>query len=328
MFKKLSAFIERRQSFILCTHDPADADGLGAELALDCIIRTMGKKCRIINSSPVPGNFMFMDPEYRIETWNDTAHDLLPEKSALLIADTSDEYNIGVMKNIINRTEEVFVLDHHEPAALSSLSGLNDSSSAATSELAVEFAMSAGIKLDPRSAAAAYTGIVYDTGSFSYSKTTKRTFRAALYAIKMGAVPYQSYRELNENSSTGALLLQKKVFTSMELLSEGRIAVQILRKEDLVETGARFEDAEGFINIPLKSKDIAVSVVIKENIEDKVRCSMRSKGTVNVSKIAQGFGGGGHVSAAGFKCPQGIEQTLSQTLPQIIKEIEMQMERP
>jgi len=330
MLEKVFAFIERHESFILCTHDPPDADGLGAELVMAHILTTMGKECRIINASAVPQSFHFMDAGGRIATWDaDTCdtHNGFVKKSALLIVDTSDEYNIGIMRGILNEVREVFVMDHHEPAPQSMLTGFNDSTASSTSELAVELALAAGIGLDTRSAAAAYAGIAYDTGFFCYSKTNSRTFSAAHYLVEQGVVPYHVYREMNENAPVGALLLHKRVFSTLEIFSKGRIAVQVLRGEDLEKTGGSFQDAEGFINVPMKAKEIAVSVLIKENTEGKVRCSLRSKGTVNVSQIAQNFGGGGHVSAAGFKCPQGIEYTLNETLNHIIEKIEDQLEK-
>jgi phosphoesterase RecJ-like protein len=71
--------------------------------------------------------------------------------------------------------------------------------------------------------------------------------------------------------------------------------------------------------------DIAVSIFVKENTQAEVRLSLRSKGSVNVSKIAQSFGGGGHVTAAGFKCVQGIEEVMENTLKQVIKKVEAQL---
>jgi len=333
MFEKILAFFERHESFIVCTHDPPDADGLGTELVMAHILTAMGKECRIINASAVPVSFHFMDPDKQIKAWNTDTHNELTElnefveKSALLIVDTSDEYHIGIMRDILKKVREVFVLDHHEPAPQSVLVGLNDNTASSTAELAVEIAREAGIRLDIGSATAAYAGIVYDTGFFCYSKTSSRTFSAALYLVEHGVIPYHVYSDMMENAPAGALLLHKRVFSTLQILSNGRIAVQVLRGKDLEETGGRFEDAEGFINVPLKAKEIAVSILIKENTEGLVRCSLRSKGTVNVSKIAQNFGGGGHVSAAGFKCPQGIEYMLNETLNRIIEKIEEQLEK-
>jgi phosphoesterase RecJ-like protein len=317
MLDQVLAFLDKHRSFILTTHDPADADGLGAELVFAALLKGRGKECRIINAAPMPEIFAFMDPARLVEQWDGDAHWDLLEKSALLIVDTSDEYNIGIMKNIIGRAREIFVVDHHEPKPLCTLTGLIDSGAAATCELAVEIAEAAGISLDPVIARAAYSGLVYDTGFFAYSKTTLRTFTAARRLLEQGAVPYEVYQWLNENASTGALLLQKQVFSTLELYAGGAVAAQIMRKEDLRDCGARFEDAEGFINAPMRAREITVSVLIKETPEGKVRCSLRSRGTVNVSKIAQDFGGGGHVSAAGFRSEKGIEETLKAVIAKI-----------
>ena len=322
MLDHLLAFIDKYRSFILTTHDPADADGLGAELIFAAILKSRKKKVKIINAGPIPELFLFMDPKRLIEQWDAAAHSALFEKSALLILDTSDEYNIGAIRGVIARARDIFVVDHHEPKPLSTLGGLIDSSSAATCELAVEIAGAIGLTLDTDTARAAYTGMVYDTGFFAYSKTTLRTFTAARALIERGAVPYDVYRRLNENASIGALLLQKQVFSTLELYAGGTVAAQLMRKEDLAATGANFEDAEDFINIPLRAREVTVSILVKENTEGKVRCSLRSKGRVNVSKIAQVFGGGGHVSAAGFRSDKNIEETLKD----VIERIEMHLD--
>ncbi|MDR0623096.1 MAG: bifunctional oligoribonuclease/PAP phosphatase NrnA [Treponema sp.] len=310
-------FFKTHESFILTTHEGADADGLGAELVFNRILGNMGKHVRIFNAEKTASHFAFMDPQGNIEVWDGEKHAHVPEKSALLILDTSDEYHIGCMRDLLGRVRETFVVDHHEPSPFSLLSGFIDPTASSTCEMAVEAALAREITLDTDTAMAAFAGLSYDTGSFAYIKTTARTFRAALALIEWGAVPYSVYRELNESSSLGAVLLRKQVLSTLEIRAGGRAAVLILRKEDLESTGANFEDAETFINIPLRAREIAVSILVKENREGKVRCSLRSKGPVNVSKIAQQFGGGGHVTAAGFKSALSIEETLSRVLEKV-----------
>jgi phosphoesterase RecJ-like protein len=317
MLERVFDFFKKHGSFILTTHEGADADGLGAELVFAQILEKTGKSVRIFNAEKTAGLFAFMDPKGKVEVWDGKKYETLPEKSALVILDTSDEYHIGCLRDLIGRVRETFVIDHHEPAPFSVLSGCIDPTAASTCEIAVEAAESAGIVLDTDTAVAAFAGISYDTGSFAYIKTTGRTFKAALTLIEWGAVPYTVYRELNENFSLGALLLKKQVLSTLEIRAGGRAAVLILRKEDLSTTGANFEDAETFINIPLQAREIAVSILVKENEEGKVRCSLRSKGEVNVSKIAQQFGGGGHVTAAGFKSALSIEETLSRVVEKV-----------
>ena len=323
MMNAVFEFLDRHSSVILTTHHPADADGLGAEKALAFIAGTMGKQARIVNSGPVPESFRFMDPGKKIEAL-DEAKEALPGGSGLLILDTTDEYNIGSIKDFLPSAAEVLVIDHHEPAPFCAFKGLVDNKASSTCELAVELAQARGIKLSAESAMAAYAGIVYDTGFFSYSKTTVRTFRAALALVEAGVNPYNVYRELSESGTIGALRLQKIVLSTLEISADGRVAVQVLRKEMLEKSGARFEDAENFINIPLKAKSVEVSVLVKENKEGQIRCSLRSKGKINVSRIAQTQGGGGHVSAAGFRSSRSMEETITNILGIISAELDKQ----
>jgi phosphoesterase RecJ-like protein len=317
MPEQVLRFLEGHGSFILTTHDNADADGLGAEQVFACILNQMGKEVHIINAGPVPECFLFMDPDRKIEEWDPARHNGLPEKSALLILDTADEYNIGCMRDIMGLVRETLAVDHHEKNKLAQIPAFIDSTASSTCELAVETAQAAGVSLDKNTAIAAYAGVIYDTGSLSYIKTTARTFKVCLDLVTAGVVPYLIYKSLNESGTMRALLLQKRVLSSLEIHCEGRVAVQILRKADLESTGAAFEDAESFINFPLKAKDIAVSILVKENADGRIRCSLRSKGTVNVSKIARIFSGGGHMTSAGFRSELGIEETLKKVLETI-----------
>jgi len=314
-------FLDRHSSLILTTHDPADADGLGAQQLFYFIVKSLGKEVRIVNSTPTPEKFRFIDPDNTIEIW-ENLKETISREAGLIIFDTADEYHIGDMRSIIPYVPEVFVIDHHEPTRFCTFNGYIDNTASSTCEIVVELAQEAGVALKPKFAQAAYAGLAYDTGSFAYSKTTSRTFKAALSLVEAGANPYSAYHQFNETASTGALLLQKIVFSTLEIHSHGRVAVQVVRKKDFEFTGANSEDSENFANVPLRAKEILVSVLVKENKDGQIRCSLRSKGTVNVSKIAQSMGGGGHVSSAGFRSSMNIEETLQIILKKIEKEMD------
>jgi len=320
MINAVFEFLNRHSNIIITTHENADADGLGAERVFSQIALSLGKQIRIINSSPISESFRFMDPGNTIEIWDEVKDDI-PEKAGMVILDSSDEYYIGKLREYIPLASEVFAIDHHEPNPFSPLKGYIDPTASSTCELMVELAEAAGVKIAPGNAMAAYAGLVYDSGFFAYPKTTNRTFKAALTLVEDGVKPNEVYRALNENAPVGALLLQKTVLSTLEIHNQGRVAVQILKKEDLEKCHARFEDAENFINLPLKCREIEVSIMIKENKEGQTRCSLRSKGAVNVSKIAQTQGGGGHVTAAGFKSSFSLEETMGIILEKVNKEL-------
>jgi phosphoesterase RecJ-like protein len=321
-------FIVENTRFVLTTHDAPDADGIGAELALAFILERLGKEALILNASAVPERFRFMDPLNKAGVWDGEKHRDLPAASVLIILDTSDEFHTGAMKDIIPLFREMMTIDHHELNPRSSMKGYIDPGAAATCELIMEIAAYFNQTLDQTTAAAAFAGLSYDSGSFSYSKTTARTFKAAQTLVEAGAKPYETHGHLNESASTASLLLQSRIVAGMTLHCGGRAAVMTLRREDLAATGALFEDAESFINIPLKSKGVLVSIMVKENEEGKVRCSLRSKGTVNVSKIAQQFSGGGHAMAAGFRSDATFEETLDQALEKVRNALEASAKVP
>jgi phosphoesterase RecJ-like protein len=166
-------------------------------------------------------------------------------------------------------------------------------------------------------AEAIFAGIVYDTGSFAYPKTSEKTFACALELVRAGVKPYTIHNRVYESASIGALVLQKIVYGSLELRLSNMVAFQVLRQADLVAANATYEDAEDFVNGPLRGGAVEVSVLIKENAEGRFRCSLRSKGRVNVARIAQGFGGGGHRTAAGFTSRIPLEDLKAAVLQNI-----------
>ncbi|GHV66131.1 phosphoesterase [Spirochaetia bacterium] len=322
MWRNLLDFIDRHESIILTTHENSDADGLGAEIICSRLLRHQQKEFYIFNPGKVAERFAFIDREGLIKIWDGAKAADLPEKSALLVMDASDEYQIGPLREIIHRVREVFAVDHHDTGPLSGISGCIDPTASSTCEIMLEIAQAAGVSIDLDAARAAFAGISYDTGSFAYSKTTARTFRTALFLTEAGVNPNEIHLALNESAPAGALLLQKRVFSTLELHCHGKIAVQILHKEDIDDTGASMEDAESLVNIPLKSRDVWASVMIKENRDGPLRCSIRSRGGLNVARIAREFGGGGHLQAAGFKSAHPIGQTLAQILEKLEQALE------
>jgi len=317
MFEPVFEFIDRHQSFILSTHESPDADGLGAQMVMAFILKKMGKDCRIINAAAVPSYLGFLENVSIAECWDEEKHGDLVENSAVMIFDTSEEFHFGPMKKILKKAKEVFIIDHHEPKTKMEYPGLINPAAASTCEIAIELASSRGIDLDPQTATAAYTGIVYDSGFFAYPKTSIGTFKAAIRTLEWGAKPNHIYRQLMESASFSVILLQKQALSKLEFYAGKRIALLVLRKEDFEESCADFEDAENIVNMPLKAKEVEVSLLLKEKQKGEIRCSLRSKGKVNVSKIAQEFGGGGHVTAAGFRSSHSMEDILKKLLAEV-----------
>ncbi len=310
-FRGVIDFIERTDKYIITAHETPDGDAIGSECAMSRVLHGMGKTVFVFNADPTPKKFKFLDPETRITVLE--RENQLPDKLeefALLMLDTNDTHNIGqVSSMVLPRVREHFIIDHHENDEDVLAGNYIQKSASSTAEILFELFEEMGVELDFSAAQALYTAIVYDTGSFIYPKTTARTFEIARDLVAKGVEPNAVYAAIYESNSISALILQSKVLATLELLFSNHVAVLVMRKEMIVDSGAIYEEADQLINIPLKSEDIRVSVFFKENTEGLMRCSLRSKGNINVAEIAQTFGGGGHKTAAGFKCRESLEKT-------------------
>jgi phosphoesterase RecJ-like protein len=315
-FKAVIEFLGRHERLILTAHETPDGDAIGSECAMARALRSMGKEVRVFNADPTPRKFRFIDPEGVVEVLE--RPDQLPadlERWALLMLDTNDVNNIGqVASLVLPRVREYFIIDHHENDGDLLAGNYVRKSASSTSEILHQLMRAMGVAIDYGIALALYTGLVYDTGSFIYPKTTALTFEIARDLVSLGVDPNGVYASVYESNSISALVLQARVMSTLELAFGNHVAILTMRKEMIVAAGGIYEEADQLINIPLKSEDIRVSVFFKENLEGLMRCSMRSKGNIDVAEIAQRFGGGGHRTAAGFKCHRPLEETRTEVL--------------
>lgn len=302
-------FLTRTQRFIITAHETPDGDAIGSECAMMRSLRSLGKEVRIFNADPTPHKFAFLDAENLVEVLESESQ--LPadiDTWSLLMLDTNDVNNIGQIATLVlPRVHECFIIDHHEQEEDGSSANLILKSASSTAEILYQIIRAMNIPVDFTMAQALFTAIVYDTGSFIYPKTTALTFEIARDLVAAGVEPNLVYSKVYESNSISALVLQSRVLSTLELEFQEHVALLTLRKAMIIESGANYEEADQLINIPLKSEDIRVSVFFKENLEGLLRCSLRSKGNIDVAEIAQAFGGGGHKTAAGFKCREPIE---------------------
>jgi bifunctional oligoribonuclease and PAP phosphatase NrnA len=311
LFQPAIDFIKRTDRFIITAHETPDGDALGSECAMQRVLSMMGKEAVILNADPTPRKFQYLDPEGAIRIL-ERAEQLPPDigEYSLLMLDTNDTHNIGCIADlVIPRVRELFIIDHHEQDEDIQTGTLIQKSASSTAEILWQIYREAGLEIDLDVAQALYTAIVYDTGCFIYPKTTALTFEIARDLVSRGVEPNMVYAKIYESNSISALVLQSRVLATLELAHDSHVSILTMRRQMIIDSGANYEEADQLINIPLKSEDIRVSVFFKENLEGILRCSLRSKGNINVVDIASLYGGGGHKTAAGFKCRDSIDDT-------------------
>jgi bifunctional oligoribonuclease and PAP phosphatase NrnA len=302
-----AAFLREHDQYVIISHDGPDADGLGAAYALASTLIAIGKRAVPAVGGKLSDKYCYIDRRGLFANLASSAPGeglpFPPGEAISIIVDTHDLDYLGAESAaVVGASTAVLMIDHHEPRRKAGELELLDSAASSSCELVFMIARALGVSLPLDAAEAVFAGIVYDTGSFAYPKTGERTFECALELVRLGVAPYEIHKRMFESSSDGSLLLQKAVIASLELRLQGRVAIQSLDRKTLSSTGASYEDAESLVNIPLQNRTVEVSVLFKENLEGRLRCSLRSKGAVNVARIAQAFGGGGHKTAAGFTC--------------------------
>jgi phosphoesterase RecJ-like protein len=156
-----------------------------------------------------------------------------------------------------------------------------------------------GVRVTREIAECVYTALITDTGSFHYSNTTERTFKVASELVRTGVKPAKTAEAVFASYPWSRIQLMGAVLSTAKRDSTGRVASLRLSQEMQKRSQASDEDADGFVNYPLTVGEVEAVVLLKECAPEVYRTSLRSKGDVNVARVAGKFGGGGHRNAAG-----------------------------
>ncbi|MFA5806073.1 MAG: DHH family phosphoesterase, partial [Melioribacteraceae bacterium] len=198
-FSKLKKIIEEHQSFLLSTHVNPDADALGSELAFYFILKKLGKKVKVVNHSSTPYNLEFLDEEKIIEKFDEAAHEkIFDEAEVFVLLDLNQANRIVKLEKGFRSFKGIKVcIDHHQDPenVFDNYSGSADYS--ATSEIIYEFIEQTKIvEIDYAIALQLYAGIMTDTGSFRFDRTSPRIHRIMAELLETGVNPTTVYNKI------------------------------------------------------------------------------------------------------------------------------------
>ena len=190
-------------------------------------------------------------------------------------------------------------IDHHSTTALFGTINWIDSTASAVGEMIYNLCKATGVRVTKEIAECVYTALITDTGSFHYSNTTERTFKVASELVRTGVKPAKTAEAVFASYSWSRIELMGAVLSTARRDETGRVACMRQTIEMQQRAHASDEDADGFVNYPLTVGEVEAVAMLKECEPGIYRTSLRSKGDVNVAKVAEKFGGGGHRNAAG-----------------------------
>jgi len=292
--KQLAHSIREVPEAALFSHVSPDGDCLGSMLALGIGLETIGVKISFYNTSSLPDNLKFLPG---IERISKSIPDRLPEN--LIFIDCADVDRVDSRLKDFFFTRTVFNIDHHISNTLYGKYNYVDITAAATGEIIYNLLRKLKIPITKEIAINLYTAIITDTGRFSYSNTTAKSFKIAAQLVKTGIDLVTINNILFERKSFAQIRLLHKALSNLVLLHDGSIAVIVLSKEDFEETSAEENLSEGLVNYARNIENVEAAVLLKELDDEEIKVSFRSNSWLDVNKVASKFGGGGHVRAAG-----------------------------
>ncbi|NPB06196.1 MAG: bifunctional oligoribonuclease/PAP phosphatase NrnA [Aquificae bacterium] len=315
----LAEFLKNAKgSILIVTHENPDGDALGSGLALYKFLKKKGKDVFIASKDGVPHFLDFLPGADEVLTLpRDEFYDVG------IVVDSSGFYRAGAPVKVGKKVR----IDHHVGGEFYGRYDLVDPSAPATAALVYELIKSWDRDaLDPEIATCLYTGLATDTGFFRYSNTDEKTFELARELVSQGADPYYVYTMFSERESLNKMKLISKVLETLSLHEGGQVAGITVLKRFLDETGASYEDTEGLVNYPRSIEGVKVAYALIEKPEEGVwKVSLRAKGDVNVGRIAERLGGGGHKYASGAKIKASSkEEALNKLLSAVREELKPQ----
>ena len=297
--------IKAANKILITAHVQPDGDAIGSTLAAMQMLRAMGKSAQIYIDDDARKNLQFLPHAEEIRRPSDGEKF---DVDLLLILDTAPD-RINKVREITDAP--ILNIDHHVTNSGEDVELYLDSDAAATCEIIFRLAGELGIKITPEIATCLYTGLATDTGFFKFSNTRADTFKIAAELVNCGVVPNLVSEEL-EKRSLSEIFGIRTALNSLRFFYGGKVAGMFLTLEQM----RQIDSTEAFIGMIRVIEGVEVAFVISEREEKVCRVSMRSKG-VDVSKIANGLGGGGHVRAAGctiYKTLDDAEKILLEAI--------------
>ena len=327
-FTPVIEVIEQSTHCLVLTHVRPDGDACGCVRAMIEQTRAMGKKSEGLLLSPLASWYesMFESPLPVL------GNDLFPEQleavygdcDLIILVDTNSYVQLPGMGDWLkNRpaSRQVLVIDHHVTGDGIGDVELIDTGAAAAGEIVFELFKFAGWEITETVAESIFIAISMDTGWFRFGNTDARIFHAAADLIEAGARPDVIYRRMYQGFTPARLRLMTRMLEHMELHADERIAVQYILRRDFDDTGASGPDTENLIDECQRIATVEAAAMLIELADGRFRCSLRSKGLVNVRAIAQQYGGGGHTLAAGVTLDGPLEAAQSRILEEMKKQI-------
>lgn len=290
--------IRQGNRFLLTSHVNPDGDAIGSELGLARLLRRLGKGAVVWNRDATPTLYRPLPGSERIHVGEEPPAGFPDVFDATIVLECPSPDRTGIEKYLPERP--VINIDHHLGNQCYGAVNWVDSAAPAVGEMVYRLSQGLKVALEPEVASCLYLTLVTDTGGFRFSNATPAAFEAAAALVRDGAHPEQVSQWLYESQPLGVVRLLGEMLQTLQIHEEGRVASGRLTREMFARVGASPGDSEGLIDHLRSIAGVDAVALIREREDGSHKVSLRSRGEVDVEKIARHYGGGGHRNAAGF----------------------------
>lgn len=289
--------ISQAQRIALCCHLNPDGDALGSMLAMRLGLLTLGKDCEVFCQDPVPDYLKFLPGAEKVrmpEEAQGETYDLF------LSVDVSDPGRMGRCSILPEQAKHTAQLDHHGTNPFFMQENFVDAGASASAVLVYVLLKAMGVTVTKDMAVCLYTGVTTDTGNFAFVNTTPEALRMTADLLEAGLPLDRINRLLYRQREQCTLRILNRALSTLTFHHNGEIASMHLSKADFETCGAGPEHAEGVVNYGLDVIGVKMAVLARETrVPGAIKLSLRAVEPLNIARVAQVYGGGGHAQAAG-----------------------------
>lgn len=313
--RKIEEIIGNAKKIAISGHIRPDGDCVGSSLGLAQYIKEQGLCERVdVFLGEIPKSFAFLEGSKEIH------HEPLDEIYDLFFClDCGNAERLEFSKPIFERAKRRFCIDHHVSEGLFTEDGYLDEKASSTSELV--YGLLDLKKISKSVAEALFLGLIHDTGVFQYSCTAPSSHEMAANLLRKGIdapeMIQKTYYEKTEkqNKILGKMLVESKTYL------EGAMIVSGLAREDMIAFQVAPPDLNGIVSQLKLTVGVEVSLFYYEKKDGGYKISLRSGDKVDVNRVANGFGGGGHKKAAGFESSKKIQEIILLVQQKVLEQL-------
>lgn len=310
---QLRSFFESPR-VLISSHVRPDPDAVGSVLALREAVLQCGGTPICVLEDECPTRCKTMFGANSIQMMREVAD--LTQFEDVIVVDSGNRERIGEVEKLISKSARIANLDHHISNSRFGDLILVDIDAAASGELLYELFVAMNLKITASMATSMLAGLLTDTGRFRHSNTSPTSLRVAANLVEAGASISRLTEQLYFSVPVHDVRSTAQILSTLELHANGRISTMFVTHDYVVE------DPDNLVDLGRAIEGVEVAVLFSEMKDERIRVSLRSKSKVNVSAIAEAFGGGGHERAAGFRMYGTLRSVQARLLPSLIGALE------